>query len=99
MDIIELSLERRVQNGEKLLGFTRSLEQRRVELCDQRTESKNGSPPHGCARFKGSDSIRQEYHKMRHKPGVNGVYHVQVTVWDGADGWIVRRVPSSDRGR
>jgi hypothetical protein len=52
MDIIELSLERRVQDGEKLLGFTRSLEQRRVELCDQRTEPKNGSQPHGCALFK-----------------------------------------------
>ena len=49
--------------------------------------------------IQGSDSIRQEYHKMRHRTRVNGVYHVQVTVLDGADGWMVRRVPSSERSR
>jgi hypothetical protein len=30
---------------------------------------------------------------MRHGTKVNGVYHVQVTVLGGADGWMVRRVP------
>lgn len=52
VDLIELSLERRVQDRQQLLRFARRLEQGRVERCDQRADPENGSQPHGCALLK-----------------------------------------------